>query len=78
MLVIRVRKLTASYSKVVLPKATRLLPVGGITPDTMQPFVDAGATGFGLGSALYKPGLTRAEVVARAQAFVAAWKTLKS
>lgn len=64
--------------KVVLPKATRLLPVGGITPDTMQPFVDAGATGFGLGSALYKPGLTRAEVVARAQAFVAAWKTLKS
>lgn len=63
--------------KVVLPKATRLLPVGGITPDTMQPFVDAGATGFGLGSALYKPGLTRAEVVVRAQAFVAAWKTLK-
>ena len=51
--------------RVVLPQGTRLLPVGGITPDNMQPYVDAGATGFGLGSALYKPGMT-AEVVAEA------------
>ena len=49
----------------VLPKGTRLLPVGGISPDTMEPWRTAGAAGFGLGSALYKPGLSAAEVGAR-------------
>ncbi len=62
--------------RVVLPKGTRLLPVGGITPDNMQPYVDAGATGFGLGSALYKPGMTADEVAAIARRFVASWKAL--
>ncbi len=62
--------------RVVLPKGTRLLPVGGITPDNMQPYVDAGATGFGLGSALYKPGMTADEVAAIAHRFVASWKAL--
>jgi len=56
----------------VLPPTTRVLPVGGITPDNMQPWRDAGAPGFGLGSALYKPGLTAEEVGARAAAFIAA------
>ena len=60
--------------RVVLPKGTRLLPVGGITPNTMTPYLEAGAAGFGLGSALYKPGMTAAEVGATARAFVAAWK----
>ena len=64
--------------RVVLPKGTRLLPVGGITPDNMQPYVDAGATGFGLGSALYKPGMTADEVAAIAGRFVAAWESLGS
>src|SRR5690349_13119881 len=41
--------------RAVLPKVA-ILPVGGITPQTMTPFVAAGAAGFGLGSALYKPG----------------------
>nr|WP_294816184.1 2-dehydro-3-deoxy-6-phosphogalactonate aldolase [uncultured Sphingomonas sp.] len=58
--------------RAVLPKDMRLLPVGGIAPDNMGPWRDAGAAGFGLGSALYKPGLTAAEVGARARAFVSA------
>lgn len=58
--------------RAVLPPATRVLPVGGITPDTMQPWRDAGAPGFGLGSALYKPGFSAAEVGTRAMAFIRA------
>ena len=58
--------------RAVLPKDMRLLPVGGIAPDNMGPWRDAGAAGFGLGSALYKPGLTAAEVGTRAKAFVSA------
>lgn len=62
----------------VLPKGTRLVPVGGIAPDNMQPFIEAGVAGFGLGSGLYKPGLSVAEVAERAKAYVAAWQRLKS
>ena len=62
--------------RAVLPRELRLLPVGGITPDTMAPYVKAGATGFGLGSALYSPGLAAAEVAQRARAFVQAWRSL--
>lgn len=58
--------------RAVLPKDMRVLPVGGIAPDTMQPWRDAGAAGFGLGSALYQPGLGAGEVGERAAAFVAA------
>lgn len=57
----------------VFPPATILLPVGGITPATMRPFAVAGADGFGLGSALYKPGAMVANVAANARAFVDAW-----
>ncbi|WP_313284183.1 2-dehydro-3-deoxy-6-phosphogalactonate aldolase [Pseudomonas sp.] len=60
----------------VLPAGTLLLPVGGITPDNMQVFTDAGAKGFGLGSGLFKPGMTVDQVASRAQAYVAAWKAL--
>ena len=63
--------------RVVLPKGTRLLPVGGVTPDNMQPYLEAGATGFGLGSALYKPGMTVDDVTAVARQFVAAWEGLR-
>ncbi|MDR6356709.1 2-dehydro-3-deoxyphosphogalactonate aldolase [Pseudomonas psychrotolerans] len=45
--------------RAVFPKELALLPVGGITPDNMGPYVAAGANGFGLGSALYKPGHDR-------------------
>ena len=60
--------------RAVLPKAMPLLVVGGVAPDTMVPWRAAGADGFGLGSALYRPGATAAEVGAAARAFVAAWR----
>ncbi|MSP50244.1 MAG: 2-dehydro-3-deoxy-6-phosphogalactonate aldolase [Alphaproteobacteria bacterium] len=62
--------------KAVLPKQVAVLPVGGIVPESMAAYVGAGAGGFGLGSALYKPGATAAEVAARADAFAAAWRRI--
>ena len=58
--------------RAVLPPEIRVLPVGGITPETMAPWRAAGAAGFGLGSALYRPGLEASAVAERARAFVAA------
>ena len=58
----------------VLPKGTDLIIVGGIAPDNMQPWLSAGATGFGLGSGLFKPGRTAAEVGEKARAYVAGLK----
>ena len=64
--------------RAVLPTATALLPVGGITPDNMAAYRAAGASGFGIGSALYKPGMTVAEVALQAHRFAAAWRALPS
>jgi 2-dehydro-3-deoxyphosphogalactonate aldolase len=47
-----------------------MLIVGGITPDNMQPYFDAGANGFGLGSGVYKPGQSPDQVAAQARAYV--------
>jgi 2-dehydro-3-deoxyphosphogalactonate aldolase len=58
----------------VFPRGTCFLPVGGITPDTMAPYLAAGAAGFGLGSALYKPGMTATEVARTAAVFASAWR----
>lgn len=58
--------------RAILPRDARVLPVGGIVPEGMAPWREAGAAGFGLGSALYKPGMSAAEVGTRARAFVAA------
>lgn len=58
--------------RAVLPRDTPILIVGGVTPDGMQPWLDAGANGFGLGSGLYSPGRSAAEVGERARAYVAA------
>lgn len=58
--------------RAVLPKETAVLPVGGIAPDTMGPWRAAGAAGFGLGSALYKPGDSAEAVAAQARKFLAA------
>ena len=60
--------------RAVLPPTLRLLPVGGITPEGMAPYRAAGVAGFGLGGALYQPGLSAAEVGERARAFVRAWR----
>jgi 2-dehydro-3-deoxyphosphogalactonate aldolase len=56
----------------VLPKGTRLIPVGGITPEAIPSYRAAGAAGFGIGSAVYRPGMTPEAVHAAASAFVAA------
>lgn len=64
--------------RAVLPRGTRLFPVGGIAPETMAAYVAAGADGFGLGSALYKPGMTAAEVGRNAAAFASAWSALEA
>ena len=60
--------------RAVLPAGTMLLPVGGITPEGMAAWRAAGAAGFGLGSALYRPGTTADEVAATARSFVTAWR----
>jgi 2-dehydro-3-deoxyphosphogalactonate aldolase len=57
----------------VLPKGTPLMPVGGITPDNMDDWRAAGSAGFGIGSALYKPGKSAAAVHEDALRFVAAF-----
>jgi 2-dehydro-3-deoxyphosphogalactonate aldolase len=57
----------------VLAKETQLYPVGGVTPDRIGPYRRAGANGFGIGSALYRPGASVDEVARAAQAFVKAW-----
>lgn len=64
--------------RAVLPADTRLLPVGGVTPDNMGSYLAAGAAGFGIGSALYKPGMTPAQVKANALNFIAALAAAKS
>lgn len=65
---------TVKALRAVLPKEVGLMPVGGITPDNMAPYLSAGANGFGLGSALYAPGRSAAQVAAQATAFVQAFR----
>ena len=55
--------------KAVLPSTVAILPVGGITPEKMNDYLKAGAIGFGLGSALYKPGMTLRDIRKNAEAF---------
>jgi 2-dehydro-3-deoxyphosphogalactonate aldolase len=56
--------------RAVIAAEVPLVPVGGVTPDNMGPYLAAGANGFGLGSALYKPGQSAAVTGAHAKAFV--------
>ena len=55
----------------VLPRDVPILVVGGITPDNMRPWLEAGATGFGLGGGLYKAGQAAAETRSKAEAYMA-------
>jgi 2-dehydro-3-deoxyphosphogalactonate aldolase len=59
--------------RAVLPATVPLLPVGGIAPSTMAGYLAAGANGFGIGSALYRPGISAEEVSRVARAFADAW-----
>lgn len=56
--------------RAILPKQVPLLVVGGISPTNMRPWLEAGASGFGLGSGLYKPGRSVAETAEKAHAYV--------
>jgi 2-dehydro-3-deoxyphosphogalactonate aldolase len=57
--------------RAVLPKDIPLLVVGSVKPDMMARWLDAGANGFGLGSGVFRPGNSAAEVLANARAYVA-------
>ncbi|SFK87535.1 2-dehydro-3-deoxy-6-phosphogalactonate aldolase [Rhodanobacter glycinis] len=64
--------------RAVLPRDVPVLPVGGITPDNMGPWVAAGAAGFGIGSALYAHGRSLDDTASRARAFAQAWHSLST
>ena len=59
--------------RAVLPAATRVYAVGGVDPDSMAQWRTAGASGFGIGSAVFKPGQSPDQVGRQAQAFVTRW-----
>jgi 2-dehydro-3-deoxyphosphogalactonate aldolase len=52
--------------------------VGGITPENLAGYAGAGAAGFGIGSSLYKPGVTPADLAERAARFVSRYRQIKS
>ena len=58
----------------VMPAGTKLILVGGISIANLPQWVGGAVHGFGIGSALFKPGLSAAEVGERALAFVTAWR----
>jgi 2-dehydro-3-deoxyphosphogalactonate aldolase len=62
--------------RAVLPAGTLLLPVGGVGVANMAEYRRAGAAGFGIGSALYKPGMTTAELAAAARDLAARCRDL--
>ena len=59
--------------RAVLPSETQVYMVGGVGPENFADWLKAGANGFGLGSFLYKPGDTAADVAAKAKDTVATW-----
>ena len=63
--------------KAVLPKHVKVYAVGGVTPENMGDWLAAGASGFGIGSSLYKPGSNLAKISESAHSLVSAWKRAK-
>lgn len=63
-----------SAMRAILPKGTAVYAVGGAGPENFGDWIAASADGFGLGSALYKPGFTADDVATRAARIVAAYK----
>lgn len=59
--------------RAVLPAGARVYAVGGAEPGNFAEWLAASADGFGIGSALYRPGLAAAEIDKRARNIVAAW-----
>lgn len=60
----------AKALRAVLPRDIPLAIVGGVGPDSIGPWIDAGANGFGLGSGLYKPGQSAGDTAGKARAYV--------
>jgi len=60
--------------RAVLDPTVRVLPVGGITPANIADYRAAGASGFGIGSSLYKPGMTVAQVAVQARRWADTWR----
>lgn len=58
----------------VIPKSVPVLVVGGVRPDNMRPWVEAEASGFGLGGGLYRRGQSASETLDKARAYVAGLK----
>jgi 2-dehydro-3-deoxyphosphogalactonate aldolase len=63
--------------KAVLPKHVKIYAVGGVTPDNMGDWLAAGASGFGIGSSIFKPGISMAKISESAHSLVSAWKRAK-
>jgi 2-dehydro-3-deoxyphosphogalactonate aldolase len=59
--------------RAVLPVSTRVYAVGGAAPASVSQWIAVGASGLGIGSAIYKPGCTPTDAAAAARAFVEAW-----
>jgi 2-dehydro-3-deoxyphosphogalactonate aldolase len=68
---------TVKAWKAVLPRDVNVYAVGGVTPANMKEWADAGCAGFGIGSNIYKPGMSADDVSKAARDFVAAWKNLR-
>jgi 2-dehydro-3-deoxyphosphogalactonate aldolase len=56
--------------RAVIPREVPILAVGGVKPDNMQPWMEAGADGFGLGGGLYQAGQSAADTAKKARAYV--------
>ena len=63
--------------KAVLPKHVKIYAVGGVTPENMGDWLAAGASGFGIGSSIFKPGMSMAKISESAHSLVSAWKRAK-
>ena len=63
--------------KAVLPKHIKIYAVGGVTPDNMGDWLAAGTSGFGIGSSIYKPGMSAVAVGEAAGKLVSAWMVAK-
>lgn len=59
--------------RAVLPKGTQVYAVGGAGPDNFKTWIEASADGFGIGTAIYTPGLSITEITARANQIVTAY-----
>ncbi|MBO9724126.1 MAG: 2-dehydro-3-deoxy-6-phosphogalactonate aldolase [Novosphingobium sp.] len=67
---------TVAAFRTVVGKDVDLCPTGGVEPEDFASYVKAGASGFGLGGGLYRPGHGPAEVAAKARAYVDSWRAL--